>query len=149
MDPLYGQRTTYPKNAEQSGNWALVDAKDKILGRLASQVAQLLMGKNRADYHPGVLTGSRVVIINAADIKVSGNKMDDKLYHRHTGYFGGLKTRNMKTTMEQDPKKVLEAAIKGMLPRNKLGRKMMTRLRIFPGSEHNLEAQNPQPVKAS
>ncbi len=149
MDPLYGQRTTYPKAEEQTGSWTLVDAKDQVLGRLASSVAQILMGKNRADFHPGVLTGSRVVIINAAEIKVSGNKMDDKLYHHHTGYLGGLKTVNMKTQMASDPEKVLVAAIKGMLPRNKLGKKMLTRLRIFPGSEHNLAAQNPQPAKVS
>lgn len=144
MDPLYGQRTTYPK--QNNNDWILVDAKDQTLGRLASKLAERLMGKHKADFQPSVLVGDSIVVINASQIRVSGKKYDDKVYFRHSGYMGGLKKRTMAEQMEIDPGKVIVKAVKGMLPKNRLASKMLTRLRVFPSENHNLEAQNPKKV---
>lgn len=143
MDPLYGQRTTYPKKEEITNEWILVDAKEQVLGRLASKIAKRLMGKHRPDYHPAVLNGDFIVVINASEIQVGGKKKSDKIYYRHSGYMGGLKERTLEEQMNLDPTKIIFSAVKGMLPKNRLAAKMLTRLRIFPGENHNLEAQKP------
>ena len=148
MDPLYGQRTTYPKKESCTGAWVLIDAEGEVLGRLATRIAAILQGKNKPNYQPGVPVGDRVVVINAAKVKVSGNKLDQKEYHHHTGYMGGLKTTVMRNKMEDTPEDVLTSAVKGMLPKNNFSRKLMTRIRIFADEKHGMEAQNPQPVKA-
>ena len=147
MDVLIGQRTTYTKKESVRSNWILVDANEQILGRMASQVVNRLLGKHRIDYQPGVLTGDNVVIINASKVKVTGNKMEQKEYIWHTGFFGGLKRRLMKKQAETFPEKIILLAIKGMLPKNKFGRKVLTRVKVFPGAEHNLAAQQPVPFK--
>lgn len=146
MDPLYGQRTTHTKAANTEGKWVIVDAKDKVMGRLASRVAYLLQGKDKAQFQPGVMVGNRIIIINASELKVSGEKMDQKLYHWHSGFFGGLKTRTMRKQRELVPDKILMEAIKGMLPKNRYGRKLLTRVRIFQGSQHGMEAQRPEAI---
>jgi len=144
MDPLYGQRTTYTKKADTEGKWVIVDAKEKVMGRLASRVAALLQGKDKVKFQPGVLIGDSVIIINASEMKVTGQKMDQKLYHWHSGFFGGLKTRTMRKQNELVPDKIIYEAIKGMLPKNTYGRKLLTRVRIFQGSQHGMEAQRPE-----
>lgn len=148
MDPLYGQRTTYPKKESLDSDWVLIDANEQVLGRLASQIAFVLQGKNKPNYQPGVPVGDRVVVINAAKVKISGNKIDQKVYHHHTGYIGGLKTVSMRSKMDEKPEDVIKAAVKGMLPKNNFSRKLMTRIRVFADEKHELEAQNPQPLKA-
>ncbi|MDH4263630.1 MAG: 50S ribosomal protein L13 [Spirochaetia bacterium] len=146
MDPLYGQRTTYTKSESTEGKWVIVDAKGQVMGRLASKVASMLLGKDKVQFQPGVLVGNRVIIINAGEMVFSGNKMDQKLYHWHSGWFGGLKTRTMKQQKEIVPDKIMYEAIKGMLPKNTHGRKLLTRVRIFQGSQHGMEAQRPEVV---
>jgi large subunit ribosomal protein L13 len=147
MDPLYGQRTTHTKTDKSSGKWVIVDAKDQVMGRLASRVAYILLGKHKPTYQPGALAGDRVIIINAGSVKVSGAKVEQKLYHWHSGFFGGLKTRNMKKQLELVPDKVMLEAVKGMLPKNRYGRQLFGRLRVFQGETHGMEAQKPEVVK--
>jgi len=146
MDPLYGQRTTYTNPKKVENKWILVDARNQTLGRLASKIAIRLMGKHRADYQPGVVNGDQVIVINSNEINVSGNKVDQKLYRWHTGMIGGLKTRNLKTQLEKVPNKVIFDAVKGMVPKNSYGRKVMTRLKIFTDENHGMDAQKPEKV---
>jgi large subunit ribosomal protein L13 len=146
MDPLYGQRTTHTKKENVEGKWVIVDAKDQVMGRLASKVASMLLGKDKVQFQPGVMVGNRVIIINAGEMIVSGNKMDQKLYHWHSGFFGGLKTRTMRQHKELVPDRIMYEAIKGMLPKNTYGRKLLTRVRIYQGSQHGMEAQRPEAV---
>jgi len=146
MDPLYGQRTTYTKAANTEGKWVVVDAKNQVLGRLASKVASMLQGKDKVQFQPGVMVGNRIIIINAGELTVSGDKMDQKLYHWHSGFFGGLKTRTMRKHKERVPDKIMLEAIKGMLPKNRYGKKLLTRVRIYQGSEHGMEAQRPETI---
>ncbi|MFQ5645340.1 MAG: 50S ribosomal protein L13 [bacterium] len=127
-------------------NWFLVDASDVVLGRLATNVAQLLKGKHRPFYSPSIDTGDHVVIINAEKVKITGNKADQKVYHNYTGYFGGLKTRTYQDLLEKKPEDILRHAIKGMLPKNSLGRKMIKKLKVYQGADHPHEAQNLQPL---
>jgi large subunit ribosomal protein L13 len=124
--------------------WHIVDAEGKILGRLASRVAMVLRGKDRPSYSPDRDLGDYVVIINAEKVAVTGNKMLQKKYYRHSGYRGNLKETNLKDMFETKPEDVLRHAVKGMIPKNKLGRQIMKRLRIFTGSEHTHSAQNPE-----
>ncbi|MDH4199856.1 MAG: 50S ribosomal protein L13 [Spirochaetia bacterium] len=147
MDPLYGQRTTHTKAPQDGGKWVIIDATDKIMGRLASRVASILLGKTKPQFMPGVVAGDRVIIINAANVKTTGDKVNQKLYHWHSGYFGGLKTRTMKKQMEKVPDKILYEAIKGMLPKNTHGRKLLTRVRIFQGNAHGMDAQKPEMIQ--
>ena len=126
--------------------WFVVDATDKVLGRLASEVASRLRGKHKAQYTPHVDTGDHVVIINADKIRVTGSKMENKSYTRYSGYPGGLKKRNLEKGLERRPTFALEHAIKGMLPKNKLGRKMMKKVRIYAGGEHKQASQKPAPI---
>ncbi len=146
MDPLYGQRTTHPKGTP-SPEWILVDAENQILGRLASQLAKRLMGKHKPDYHPSVAHGDSIVVINASKVKVSGDKTNKKVYRTHSGYMGGLKERLFSKQMEMDSRKVILHAVKGMLPKNNLSRKLMTRIRVFQDDKHNLESQKPQKIE--
>ena len=138
-------KTYYAKTGEVEREWLLVDADEQVLGRLSSEVAQILKGKHRPQYTPHVDTGDFVVIINADKIVLTGNKMEDKKAYRHTGYPGGLKEVSMAQMMEKDSTKVVEKAIRGMLPKNTLGRQMGRKLKVYSGPEHPHEAQNPRP----
>ena len=146
MDPLYGQRSSYPKQNDIDSNWIVVDAKDQILGRLATKVAHHLMGKHLPNFQPGVMVGDQVIILNSTSIKVTGNKMEDKEYRWHTGYFGGLKTRTMQEQYDKEPNRIILNAVKGMLPKNSYGRKLLTRVRVFADDQHGMEAQKPKVV---
>ncbi|MBT8449278.1 MAG: 50S ribosomal protein L13 [Gammaproteobacteria bacterium] len=136
--------TVSAKPAEVRRDWFLVDAEDKTLGRLATEIARRLRGKHKPIYTPHVDTGDYIVVINAEKIRVTGNKMQNKMYHHHTGYVGNLKSISLEKQLEKAPERVLDTAVRGMLPRNPLGRAMMKKLRIFAGSEHTHQAQQPQ-----
>lgn len=136
--------TVSAKPAEVRREWYLVDAADKTLGRLASEIARRLRGKHKAEYTPHVDTGDYIVVVNAEKIRVTGNKMTDKMYHRHTGYIGNLKTVSLEKLLRTAPERVLQTAVKGMMPRNPLGRAMLKKLRIYAGAEHGHQAQQPK-----
>ena len=124
-------------------DWFVIDAEDKVLGRLATEIARRLRGKHKAEYTPHVDTGDYIVIINAEKVVVTGNKTKNKLYHHHTGYPGGLKTVNFEKLQQTKPEMIIEKAVKGMLPKNPLGRDMFRKLKVYAGSEHNHAAQQP------
>ena len=128
-------------------DWFVVDATDKTLGRLATDLARRLRGKHKPEYTPHVDTGDYIVVVNARNVKVTGRKLNDKMYYRHTGYIGNLKSANLEEMLEKAPEQVIELAVKGMLPRNPLGRKMLSKLKVFPGPEHVHQAQQPQPLE--
>lgn len=128
-------------------DWYVVDATGKTLGRLASELARRLRGKHKPEYTPHVDTGDYIVVINAGKVHVTGNKIEDKVYYRHTGYIGHMKSETLGKRLERAPEQVIEEAVKGMLPKNSLGRQMLTKLRIFPGAEHNHQAQQPQALE--
>src|SRR5215216_6779407 len=132
---------------DRERNWLLVDAEGQTLGRLATQIADALRGKRKPTYTPHIDTGDFVVVVNAEKISVTGDKRQSKLYHRHSGYPGGLKTRTLNDMLERRPEEVLRLAVKGMLPRNRLGRKQLTKLKIYAGPEHPHTAQQPQPME--
>jgi large subunit ribosomal protein L13 len=140
-------KTWTAKPGEVERNWYLVDAEGKTLGRLATQIAETLRGKGKPQYTPHVDTGDFVVVVNAEKIAVTGNKLDDKMYHRHSGYPGGLRSRTLREELDRRPTEVLRKAVKGMLPRNKLGRAQLTKLKIYAGPEHPHEAQEPTPLE--
>jgi len=137
-------KTVSAKPEEVRRDWYVVDAKDKTLGRLATELARRLRGKHKPIYTPHVDTGDHIVVVNAAEIRVTGNKLKNKMYHRHTGYIGNLKSTNLEDLMAKHPEQALELAVKGMLPKNRLGRAMLKKLRVFAGPEHNHQAQQPQ-----
>ncbi len=124
--------------------WFVVDAADKTLGRLASGIAGRLRGKHKPEYTPHMDTGDYIVVINAAKVRVTGNKVDDKLYYRHTGYPGGLKVTNFAKLIQRDPGEVIERAVRGMLPKNPLGRAMFRKLKVYSGADHPHVAQQPK-----
>ncbi|MEM9208196.1 MAG: 50S ribosomal protein L13 [Pseudomonadota bacterium] len=128
-------------------DWFVVDADGKTLGRLATEIARRLRGKHKPEYTPHVDTGDYIVVVNAEKIRVTGNKLKDKMYHRHTGYIGNLKSTSLEKLMDQAPERALQLAVKGMLPRNPLGRKMLGKLRIYAGPEHEHQAQQPTPLE--
>jgi large subunit ribosomal protein L13 len=128
-------------------DWFVVDATDMVLGRLASEVARRLRGKHKPVYTPHVDTGDYIVVINAEKIRVTGNKEEDKLYHRHSGYPGGLKTVNLKDVRNNNADRIITSAVQGMLPKNPLGRAMLGKLRVYSGSEHNHQAQQPKTLE--
>jgi len=132
------------KASEVKRDWLLVDADGKTLGRLASEVALRLRGKHKPIYTPHVDTGDYIVIINAAKIRVTGNKAKNKMYYRHTGYIGNLKSISFEQQIQKKPERVIELAVKGMLPKGPLGREMYRKLKVYAGSEHKHEAQQPQ-----
>jgi len=127
--------------------WFVVDATDKILGRLASEVAKRLRGKHKPVYTPHIDTGDHIVVVNADKIRVTGKKMDNKIYHRHTGYPGGIRSVVLKDLMAEHPERVIELAVKRMLPRNPLGRAMYKKLHVYAGADHKHQAQQPQTLE--
>lgn len=136
---------TYNANNETAThNWYVVDASNKTLGRLASEIAKRLRGKHKPEYTPHVDTGDFIVVINSAHIKVTGNKAQDKIYYSHSGYPGGLKEITFEKLLAKDSRKVIEIAVKGMLPKNPLGRAMYRKLKVYAGTEHPHAAQQPQ-----
>jgi large subunit ribosomal protein L13 len=136
-----------PSNRER--NWLVVDAEGKTLGRLATQIADALRGKRKPEYTPHIDTGDFVVVVNAEKIAVTGNKRADKLYHRHSGYPGGLRTRTLNEMLARRPEEVIRLAVKGMLPRNRLARQQLRKLKVYAGPEHPHEAQQPKPFEES
>lgn len=137
-------KTMMAKESQIERKWYIVDAEDKILGRLSTEVARILKGKHKPIYTPHVDTGDYVIIINAEKIKVTGKKESQKLYRHHSGYVGGLKEISYKTMMEKHPERIIKHAVKGMLPKNVLGRQMMKKLKIYVGPEHKNHAQQPE-----
>ncbi len=136
--------TVSAKPAEVRRDWYLVDATDKTLGRLSSEIARRLRGKHKTEYTPHVDTGDYIVVVNAEKIRVTGNKLRDKMYHHHTGYIGNLKSINLEKLLAKAPERVIESAVKGMMPKNPLGRSMFKKLKVFAGPEHKHEAQQPR-----
>ena len=139
-------KTFSAKPEDVRRDWFVVDAADKTLGRLATEIARRLRGKHKPEYTPHVDTGDYIVVVNAEKIRVTGNKLKDKMYHRYTGYVGNLKSMPLEKLMEQTPERALQYAVKGMLPRNPLGRKMLSKLRVYAGPEHEHQAQQPKPL---
>ncbi len=137
---------TTPKDIERERRWWLIDAEGQTLGRLASKIAPILQGKNKPIYTPNLDTGDYVVVINAGKIAVTGKRMDDKMYYRHSNYPSGLTETNLRDLLASHPDRPLLFAIRGMLPKTKLGRQMIKKLKIYAGSEHPHAAQNPQPL---
>ena len=133
--------------ADRERNWLVVDAAGKTLGRLATQIAELLRGKGKPEYTPHVDTGDFVVVINAEKIAVTGNKLADKRYYRHSGYPGGLRSRTLGDMLERRPEEVIRRAVRGMMPRNRLARKQLTKLKVYAGPDHPHAAQKPQPLE--
>ena len=142
-------KTFSAKPGEVRRDWYVVDATGKTLGRLATEIARRLRGKHKPEYTPHVDTGDYIVVVNAGKIRVTGNKLKDKIYHRHTGYIGNLKSTSLETLLEETPERALQYAVKGMLPRGPLGRRMLSKLRVFAGSEHNHTAQQPMPLEVN
>lgn len=138
--------TYYAKTGEVPRDWVLIDAKDQVLGRVASEAAQILRGKRKPQYTPHVDTGDFVVIVNADKIKVTGAKATAKVYYRHSGYPGGLKQETFEEAMIKHPERVIEHAVKGMLPKNTLGRAMGKKLKVYVGPDHPHKAQNPRQI---
>lgn len=140
------QKTYVPKKNEISNEWVLIDAQDKYIGRLATQIASILLGKNKPNFTPGVETGDFVVVINAENIKATGNKMDDKIYYHHTGYPSGIKSISLRQQLAKHPERVIRSAVWGMLPHNKYGRSLIKKMKVYAGPEHQHAAQNPKPL---
>jgi large subunit ribosomal protein L13 len=139
--------TESAKPAEVRRAWYVVDAEGKTLGRLASELARRLRGKHKPQYTPHVDTGDYMVVINAEKVRVTGNKLQDKMYYRHTGYIGNLRSKNLADMLNEHPERVIESAVKGMLPHNPLGRAMFRKLKVYAGPTHRHEAQQPQPLE--
>lgn len=137
-------QTYMAKPQDVTHKWHVVDAEGKVLGRLASEVARILRGKHRPDYTPHVDTGDHVIVVNADKVKVTGRKLDQKIYYRHSGYPGGLKQATLRQMIDTRPERVIEQAVKGMLPKNRLGRKLFKKLRVYAGPDHPHEAQQPE-----
>ena len=139
--------TYFPKEGDITRKWFVVDATGLPLGRLASRVARILIGKENPKYTPFIDTGDHVVIINAEKIKITGMKADQKVYHRYTGYPGGLRSRTFEEMLARRPEEIIRLAVKGMMPRNRLARRQITKLKIYAGPEHPHVAQKPQPLE--
>jgi|TARA_B100001559_G_scaffold28083_1_gene21839 large subunit ribosomal protein L13 len=140
-------KTISAKTEDVVRDWYLVDAKDKTLGRLSTEIATRLRGKHKPIYTPHVDTGDYIVVINASKITVTGNKMEDKMYYKHTGYIGNMKSSNLATMMKKSPETVLMKSVRGMLPKTKLGNAMIKKLRVFSGPDHTHEAQAPKSLE--
>ena len=136
--------TYSPKPGDVERKWYVVDATDKVLGRLASEIAQILRGKRKPEYAPHADVGDHVIVINAEKIKVTGAKAENKVYHRHTGYAGGLRTTPYSRMIERHPDRVIRKAVQGMLPHTRLGRTQIKKLRVYAGAEHRHQAQSPE-----
>jgi len=139
--------TYYAKPGEVEREWLLVDATDLVLGRMATRIASILKGKHKPAYTPHVDTGDFVVVINAEKVRVTGNKADQKVYYRHSQYPGGLKETSYQKMMDTHPERIIEKAVKGMLPKNTLGRAMGMKLKVYAGPDHPHEAQNPRKIE--
>ena len=139
--------TISAKKNEIERAWYIVDAENKVLGRLATQIATILRGKHKPLFTPHVDTGDFVVVINAEKIHLTGNKLDKKMYHRHSGYPGGIKSVSAGELLEKNPETIIKHAVKGMLPKNKLGREQFKKLKVYPGKEHPHTSQMPQELK--
>jgi large subunit ribosomal protein L13 len=137
-------KTQFAKKGEIDRKWYVVDAKDAVLGRLAVKVATYLRGKNKPVFTPNVDTGDFVIVINADKVRLTGKKLTDKVYYHHSGYIGGIKSKTAKDMLEQTPEKVVEKAVWGMLPKNRLGRTMIKKLKVYKGTEHPHKAQSPE-----
>jgi large subunit ribosomal protein L13 len=135
------------KRSDNKENWCIIDAKGKILGRLASQVAHRIRGKHNPMFTPHVDTGDWVIIINADEVRMTGSKLDQKKYYRHSGYIGGLKTQTAKELLEKNPERIIKAAVRGMLPKNRLGRQLNKKLFVYAGAQHPHIAQQPVSVE--
>lgn len=140
-------KTFSAKNHDIDRNWYLVDAQNKTLGRLSTEIASRLRGKHKPIFTPHVDTGDYIVVVNASKIRVTGNKMTDKIYYKHTGYIGNLKSENLETMLKKYPERVLMKSVRGMLPKSKLGNAMIKKLRVFAGPEHTHIAQQPEPLE--
>jgi len=140
-------KTFSAKPAEVRRDWFLIDATDKTLGRMATEIARRLRGKHKPEYTPHVDTGDYIVVVNAEKVQVTGNKQKDKMYHRHTGYPGGLKSMSFEKMIQSHPERLIELTVKGMLPKNPLGRAMLKKLKVFAGPEHNHSAQQPKALE--
>jgi large subunit ribosomal protein L13 len=138
------EKTYIPKAGDITHDWILVDANDQNLGRLSTQISSILLGKHKPTFTPGVDTGDYVVVVNCERIRVTGNKMEDKFYYRHSGYPGGLKEISLRDQLEKHPERVIRSAVWGMVPHNKFGRKLMKKLKVYAGPDHPHAAQNPQ-----
>jgi large subunit ribosomal protein L13 len=145
--PKYAMKTYVAKPTDRERNWLVVDATGQTLGRLATQIADALRGKRKPEYTPHIDTGDFVVVINADKIVVTGDKRTDKKYYRHSGYPGGLKVRTFDEMMAKRPEEIIRIAVKGMMPRNRLARKQITKLKVYVGPEHPHQAQKPQPME--
>jgi large subunit ribosomal protein L13 len=139
-------KTYSAKPGEVAREWYLVDAEGKTLGRLATQIADTLRGKRKPQYTPHVDTGDFVIVVNAEKIAVTGNKLDQKMYYRHSGYPGGLKSRTLREQLDRRPTEVIRIAVRGMLPKNRLARQQLTKLKVYAGPEHPHVSQNPRPL---
>jgi len=140
------EKTYYPKASEITQDWYVADADGQTLGRFATKVANVLMGKHKPTFTPGVEMGDYVIVVNCEKIAVTGNKMDDKKYYHHTGYPGGIKEINLRDQLAKYPDRVMRAAVWGMLPKNKRGKKLLNNLKIYAGPDHNHAAQDPKPL---
>ena len=140
-------KTFSAKPHEVTRDWYVIDATGKTLGRLATEIARRLRGKHKAEYTPHVDTGDYIVVVNAEKVRVTGNKTTDKMYHHHTGFIGNLKTTNFEKLNQKAPERIIEFAVKGMLPKNPLGRAMFRKLRVYAGPAHNHTAQQPKALE--
>jgi len=137
-------KTQFAKKDEFERKWYVVDASEKVLGRLATRIASYLRGKHKPVFTPNTDTGDFIVVINAEKVRVTGNKLDGKVYYRHSGYPGGLKSETLKERFQSHPERIIEDAVWGMLPKNRLGRTMIKKLKVYVGPEHKHKAQNPE-----
>jgi large subunit ribosomal protein L13 len=141
---FFVMKTWTAKKGELEARWYVVDAEGETLGRLATRIADTLRGKKKPTYTPHVDSGDFVVVVNAEKVSVTGKKLDDKIYYRHSGYPGGLRQRTLREQLDRQPTEVIRSAVKGMLPRNKLARRQIVKLKIYAGPKHPHEAQNPE-----
>ena len=141
------KKTYYPKAGEITQEWFVVDANGQNLGRFATEIAKVLQGKHKPAYTPGVDMGDYVIVVNCERIVVTGNKMDDKIYYRHSGYPGGLKETTLRNQLAKHPDRVIRSAVKGMLPKNTYGRNLLKKLKVYAGPDHPHQAQNPKPFE--
>lgn len=137
-------KTQFAKKGDVDRKWYVVDAKDAVLGRLAVRIATCLRGKNKPVFTPNVDTGDFVIVINAEKVRLTGKKLTDKVYYHHSGYIGGIKSKTAKEMLEETPERIVEKAVWGMLPKNRLGRTMIRKLKVYKGTEHPHKAQSPE-----
>lgn len=137
-------KTTFAKKESVERKWYVIDAQGQVLGRLAVEIARRLRGKHKPTYTPHIDTGDYVIVVNAEKIRLTGNKLENKIYYRHTGYPGGLRSISAKSLLQRKPERVLERAVKGMLPKNRLGRRMYKKMKVYAGPEHPHAAQKPE-----